>query len=170
MTEAEYTRKALKELPVKYRKRSRELLQYLRKLRSKNPSRLDYIFAEIHEQVFARYDCLACANCCRILGPKFLKRDIEQAAAFIGMHPKTFRLRYLTVDDDNDFVLLRLPCSFLQADNSCFIYPERPKACAEYPHTDSRNMRGLLMVTHKNIAVCPAAFEIVEEMEKKIRL
>jgi uncharacterized protein len=170
MDQAEYTRKALKELPEKIKRNSKQLLEYLRKLRNKNPKKLDYIFARIHNQVFEKFDCLACANCCRKLGPKFLVRDIDRISRFLSVHPKTFRLQYLEVDEDNDYILQKLPCRFLCDDNSCFIYNERPKACAEYPYTDSRNMRGKLMLTHRNIATCPAVLEIVEKVKSEIPL
>ena len=170
MNSTEYTAKALRELPDKLKKKSNELLAYLRRLRNKNPKKLDYIFAEIHQAVFEKYDCLACGNCCRTLGPRFLDRDIERISAFMTMHPKTFRLQYLAVDEDNEYVLQKLPCRFIMDDNSCFIYDKRPKACEDFPHTDSRNMRGKLMLTHKNLGVCPAVLEIVEIIRERIPL
>ncbi len=164
MDRQEYTIRALNELPDKIKKNSRDMLKYLRRLRDRNPGKLDEIFRKVHNSVFEKYDCLSCANCCKTTGPKLLERDMIRIAKYLAMHPKTFRLQYLIVDEDNDYVLNSLPCRFLEKDNSCFIYPDRPKACTGYPHTDSRNMRGLLMVTYRNASICPAVYEIVDEI------
>ena len=166
MNKQEYTIRALKELPDKIKKNSAAILKYLRRLRDRNPGKLDERFRDVHDAVFEKYDCLSCAGCCRTTSPKFLDRDIVRISKYLSMHPKTFRLQYLKVDEDNDFVLNNIPCRFLENDNSCFIYPDRPKACADYPHTDSRNMRGLLMVTYRNTSICPAVYEIVNEIMK----
>ena len=58
--------------------------------------------------------------------------------------------------------------TFLESDNKCFIYDVRPKACREFPHTDRKKFQQISDLTLKNVAVCPAAFTIVEEMKKKI--
>jgi len=67
-------------------------------------------------------------------------------------------------------VLQNVPCAFLDSDNSCFIYEVRPKACAEFPHTNRKKFHQITDLTLKNLAICPAAFNIVEEMKKKIPL
>ena len=72
---------------------------------------------------------------------------------------------YLYLDKDEDYVLKSAPCAFLGADNYCSIYEVRPKACAEYPHTDRKNMYQLLELTHKNSLVCPAVAQLVEQMK-----
>ena len=77
---------------------------------------------------------------------------------------------YLRVDEDNDHVLRELPCTFLGADNYCMIYDVRPKACAEFPHTDRRKFQQIANLTLKNVAICPAAYNIVEKMKERIKL
>ena len=61
-----------------------------------------------------------------------------------------------------------MPCTFLSEDNSCSIYDFRPKACREFPHTDRRRQTQLLKITHKNLEVCPAVFEIVEKLKEQL--
>ncbi len=166
----EYTRSLLSSLSERAQQKEKEHKKYLRRLKDKNPKKLDETFARIHAEVFADIDCLACGNCCRSIPPKWLDRDIVKAAKIMSMHPKTFKLRYLETDEDEDLVCRETPCPFLDADNYCFIYEDRPKSCREYPHTDSKNMRGLLTVTRKNIAVCPGVFEIVEKLRDEYPL
>jgi Fe-S-cluster containining protein len=58
--------------------------------------------------------------------------------------------------------------TFLDGDNTCFIYEVRPKACREFPHTDRKKFQQISDLTLQNVAICPAAFKIVEEMKKKM--
>jgi Fe-S-cluster containining protein len=86
------------------------------------------------------------------------------------MKPSNFIADYLRIDEDNDYVLQSVPCDFLGADNYCSIYDVRPKACREFPHTDRKKFHQISHLTLKNVAICPAAFNIVELMKKSIAL
>ena len=124
---------------------------------------------ELHEDEFSRTDCLKCANCCKTTGPLFTDRDIERIAKYLKLKPQQFVAQYLRVDEDNDHVLQSVPCSFLDAENYCMIYDVRPKACREFPHTDRKKFQQIDGLTLKNVAICPAAFNIVEAMKKRIK-
>ena len=56
-------------------------------------------------------------------------------------------------------------CAFLEEDNRCSIYDVRPKACREFPHTDRIKQYQILDLTQKNVAVCPAVYEIIEKLK-----
>ena len=84
------------------------------------------------------------------------------------MKPQQFIKTYLRIDEDNDYVLQSVPCTFLGADNYCSIYDVRPKACREFPHTDRKKFQQIANLTMKNVAICPAAFNIVEEMKRRL--
>ncbi|WP_332911960.1 YkgJ family cysteine cluster protein [Algoriphagus boritolerans] len=64
--------------------------------------------------------------------------------------------------------LIFLPCPFLGADNKCLVYEDRPKACREYPHTNRKNMLGILDLSLKNTLVCPAVSKIFFTRSAKI--
>ena len=123
---------------------------------------------ELHEDEFSRTDCLTCANCCKTTGPLFTQKDIERIAKHFRMKPGEFIDAYLRMDEENDYVLQQVPCPFLGADNYCSIYDKRPKACREYPHTDRKDFHKISTITIRNTAVCPAAFNIVEEMKRRL--
>ena len=133
---------------------------------------MNYIHADVHDlevhnnEVFACTDCLKCANCCKTTGPLFTQKDIERIAQHLKLKPGQFVEQYLRVDEDQDYVLQQVPCVFLGSDNYCSIYEVRPKACREYPHTDSVRMQQNLKLTAKNVEICPAVFQIVEELKK----
>ena len=144
--------------------------KFFDKLKKKTPKNLDYVMQEIHEAEFKRTDCLHCANCCKTTGPLFTSADIERIAKHLKQNPQQFIDQYLRIDEDHDYVLQSVPCTFLGADNACFIYDVRPKACREFPHTDRKKFQQSSDLTLKNVAICPAAYNIVEEMKKKIPL
>lgn len=123
---------------------------------------------EIHEEVFAKTDCLECANCCKTTGPLFERKDIDRIAKFLNIKPAQFEANYLRIDEDNDWVLQLVPCAFLGEDNACSIYDVRPKACREFPHTDRPKIYKIAQHTQKNVAICPAAFSIVEKMKERL--
>ena len=142
---------------------------FFSRLKKKPPKHLDYLMKELHDEEFERTDCLKCANCCKTTGPLFTDKDITRIAKFLRLKPQQFVEQYLRLDEDNDYVLQSVPCTFLGADNYCAIYEVRPKACSEYPHTDRKKFHQIANLTLKNVAICPAAFNIVEEMKKRLK-
>ena len=83
------------------------------------------------------------------------------------MKTSAFLDEYLVQDSDGDWVYPKAPCPFLDLnDNKCGIYDHRPKACREYPHTDRKNIMGILGLTQKNALICPAVTQILEKIEQ----
>ncbi|MDO5656150.1 MAG: YkgJ family cysteine cluster protein [Flavobacteriaceae bacterium] len=140
--------------------------QFLNFLKKKKPKDLDVVAQQAHNEVFEEIDCLNCANCCKTTGPLFTERDIDRISAKLKLKPHQFIAKYLHKDEENDWVLNTLPCPFLGMDNYCMIYDVRPKACAEFPHTDRRKLYQINHLTIKNTLICPAAYEIVERLKK----
>ncbi|MEK6494246.1 YkgJ family cysteine cluster protein [Myroides odoratimimus] len=162
--------KTLSQLPKLAKDKHNENKKYFDKLKKKAPKDLDYQMQEIHDNVFKKTDCLSCANCCKTTGPLFTNADIERIAKHLKMKPQQFIDKYLYIDEDRDYVLQSLPCTFLDNENYCIIYEVRPKACREYPHTDRKKFNQISNLTLKNVAICPAAYEVVEEMKRRIIL
>ena len=160
----------IKQLPKLAQEKHSENKKFFGKLRKKPPKDLDYVMQELHEAEFRKTDCLKCANCCKTTGPLFTNADIERIAKHFRMKPQKFIDQFLRVDEDNDYVLQSVPCTFLGADNYCSIYEVRPKACREFPHTDRKKFQQISNLTLKNVAICPAAYNIVEAMKRAIKL
>lgn len=148
------------------RKKSAENKKFLQTLKRKDPRKLDEAFHAVHEAVFEETNCLDCANCCKTTSPIFYENDIERLAKSLKMKPGDFVQKYLRIDEDNDYVLQSSPCPFLDSDNYCTVYEDRPKACREYPHTDRKKMYQVLELATKNTLVCPAVLEMVERLKK----
>jgi Fe-S-cluster containining protein len=147
-------------------KQSKENKKFLHSLKRKDMRELDEQFHSLHDEVFAETDCLTCANCCKTTSPIFYQTDIERASKALRMKPGQFVEKYLRIDEDKDYVLKSAPCPFLDNENYCRIYEDRPKACREYPHTDRKKMIQILDLTYKNTLVCPAVLEMVKRMKK----
>jgi len=160
----------LKNLPEKAKDKHKENKKFFAKLRKKPPKDLDRQMQEMHEEEFSRTNCLDCANCCKTTGPLFTNKDIERISKHLKLKPQQFIEQYLRIDEDKDYVLQEVPCTFLAADNYCLIYDVRPKACREFPHTDRKDFHKISTLTLKNTANCPAAYNIVEEMKRRIKV
>lgn len=151
----------LKSLATAKKKSHAKLINRLKKVDGKT---LDKEVHALHEEVFEHTDCLQCANCCKTTGPLFTRKDIDRISKHLKIKPAEFEERYLRIDEDNDFVLKSVPCTFLGEDNYCSIYDVRPKACREYPHTDRDKQGQILKLTAKNARICPAVFSILERL------
>ncbi|MFV8043463.1 YkgJ family cysteine cluster protein [Streptococcus pluranimalium] len=142
--------------------------KFLDGLKKRPPKNLDKLVKETHEAVFQRIDCTKCANCCKSLGPNLTEADIKRMSKLFRLKLSTFEQTYLRVDEDGDKVFQSMPCPFLGADKLCDVYDARPKACAEFPHTDRKKFYQINHLTLKNTLICPAAYEFVEALRGKL--
>ncbi|MDB4297544.1 YkgJ family cysteine cluster protein [Flavobacteriaceae bacterium] len=161
--------KILEELPGKAAKVRKESLQYFKRLKKKTPKNLDYTVQDLHDAEFKKTDCLTCGNCCKTTSPMFSPKDITRIAKHLRMKDQKFISTYLERDEDDCYVLRTAPCTFFdETDNTCFIYEVRPNACSEYPHTNRKKFIQLGELTVTNTEICPAAYNIVEALKKKV--
>ncbi len=158
----------LSEFNKKAQAQKKENQTFYKGLAKRPPKNLDELFHTTHDKVFEKINCLSCANCCKTTSPIFYQRDIERAAKALKLKPGDFLQKYLEMDEDGDFVLKKAPCPFLDNDNYCGIYEDRPTACREYPHTNRKKMQQILTLTYRNTLVCPAVLQITEDIKKKL--
>ena len=166
MNKIEYDINKLKTLSENTKKETKKVFAKLKKTKPKN---LDNFVNNLHYSIFDKVDCLACANCCRTLGPRITTNDINRLAKFLKQKPKDFINTYLKIDEDNDYVFKTMPCPFLQDNNYCFVYEHRPKSCREYPHTNRKKYYQILNLSLKNAETCPAVYLINKEIVKKYK-
>src|SRR6266542_4728711 len=137
----------LKRLAEKSEKSS---LRWIASFNKKQANKLDEKVQALHHEIFSCIDCLQCANCCKSISPTLYDKDIERLARALKLKPFEFIQKYLRIDEDNDYVFTQTPCPFLDNDNYCMVYENRPKACREYPHTDRPSFYHILKLTVKN--------------------
>ncbi len=158
--------KTPEELALMVQKSRTEIKMLINKLKRKKPKNLDDAVHEMHDEMFASFSCLDCANCCKTIGPRLIENDIDRLAKHLKMKPAGFMETYVEIDEDNDYVFRDHPCPFLGQDNYCMVYDNRPKACREYPHTNRKRFVRILDLSHKNCETCPIVFEIFEVLNQ----
>jgi len=121
----------------------------------------------LHEEAFARVDCLQCANCCKHYSPRFKTPDIKRISKHLKMKESVFIDTYLKLDEDGDYVAKSKPCPFLGADNYCSIYDQRPSDCVRFPYTDEDVILKRPALTLKNSSFCPIVFYVMENLVKE---
>jgi Fe-S-cluster containining protein len=155
----------IENLKQKAQEKKAENEKFFKKLKQRPPKNLDITVQAIHEEVFAQTDCLSCANCCKTTSPIVTEKDIVRIAKHLRIKESDFIAQYLFRDTDGEWAMQQTPCLFLDAENYCLIYDVRPKACAEYPHTNRRKFIQIAQLTIKNTEICPAVYDIVESLK-----
>lgn len=140
--------------------------EYKRLLEKGNRNKMLKALPVLHEEVFAKVDCLQCANCCKNYSPRFKQPDIKRIARVLRMKEGDLVAQYLRLDTDGDYVTRSSPCPFLAEDNTCNIYEDRPSDCRRYPYTDEDVFLKRIQLTLKNTTVCPAAYTVMEQLLK----
>jgi Fe-S-cluster containining protein len=75
---------------------------------------------------------------------------------------------YLKLDEEGDYVVKSSPCPFLQEDNACSIYDERPSDCARFPYTDEDVILKRKPLTLKNSSFCPIVYLVLEDIMVRV--
>lgn len=152
-------------IPKEWPKKAKEHQKaYRNMLEKSNKNKLLSALPDLHEKAFSEIDCLSCANCCKNYSPRFKHPDIRRIARKLKIKEGELVSRYLRIDEDGDFVTQSSPCPFLDQDNTCKIYEDRPSDCARYPYTDEDVVLKRIPLTLKNATVCPATYKVLEAL------
>lgn len=119
---------------------------------------------DVHESAVQQVDCLKCAACCKNYSPRFKTPDVKRISKHLKLKESQFIDKYLTLDEEGDFVLQTSPCAFLGSDNFCSIYEVRPSDCARFPYTDEDVLLKRKQLTLKNASFCPIVFVVLEAL------
>ena len=124
---------------------------------------LDEQFKEMHDELFAAYDCSACANCCRSYFVALKDVELTAIAAFLGLSRQGLIQTYLSHAGEEHGI--KPPCCFLDKEGRCLIQECKPETCRDYPYTDKRGRLGNLWKVLSTTEQCPIAFEILERLK-----
>ncbi len=153
------------DLPANWERRSAEQQkEYKRLLQRGDKNKVLKQLPALHEDAFAKIDCLQCANCCKHYSPRFKTPDIERISKHLKLRESEFIEKYLVVDEDGDFVANAKPCPFLGVDNHCSIYEQRPSDCRRFPYTDEDVFIKRPQLTLKNSTFCPITYYVLEKL------
>lgn len=129
-----------------------------------NKNRMLQALPDLHDEAFAKVNCLECARCCKSHSPRFKQPDIKRIAKRLRMKEGEMVANYLKLDKEGDYVTRTSPCPFLATDNTCDIYDDRPSDCARYPYTDEDVLIKRVQLTLTNATVCPATHMVLEQL------
>ncbi|MCL2336702.1 MAG: YkgJ family cysteine cluster protein [Firmicutes bacterium] len=129
---------------------------------------LDKHFLQLHNELFAGYDCCQCNNCCREFSATVQENEVDAIAAFLGLSGQEFSEKYLVQSIYGERELAA-PCCFLKENGACAIQECKPAECKDFPHTDKPDRLGSLLGVVSFAEVCPVVFEILERLKKIYR-
>ena len=124
---------------------------------------LDRQFLELHNELFAGYNCCDCNNCCRTYSTILQESDIDTISASLGLSKQEFSDKYLV--NSSDGFELKAPCCFLKENGECAIQEYKPEECRDFPHTDKPDRLFSLYGVLSFAEVCPVVFEILERLK-----
>jgi Fe-S-cluster containining protein len=139
--------------------------QYKQLLQRADKNKLLKQLPALHEEAFAKVDCLECSACCKNYSPRFKTPDIKRISKHLRLKESVFIEAYLKLDEDGDYVVKQSPCPFLGGDNFCSIYEARPSDCSRFPYTDEDVFIKRQNITLKNSTFCPAVFHVLEKLK-----
>lgn len=128
---------------------------------------LDEQFKELHNALFAVYDCRKCRNCCKSYSVFFEnEEEVRTASDYLGISVEQLKADYLK-ESFESYEGKQHPCAFLNDDMSCVLSDSKPESCKKFPYTDQPNRMGSLIGILEFAEVCPVVFEIVEQLKKR---
>jgi hypothetical protein len=151
------------------KKSSENQKKYKRFLQRPDKNKVLKALPQLHEEAFAKIDCLQCANCCKNYSPRFKTPDIKRISKYLKMKEGDFIETYLRLDDEGDYVANSKPCPFLGEDNYCGIYDNRPSDCVRFPYTDEDVIIKRPLLTIKNSSFCPIVYYVMEGLVKEVK-
>jgi Fe-S-cluster containining protein len=154
------------QVSIEASKREKENYKFRSFLKNRaNERELDKQFLALHNELFKKYDCSTCRNCCKEYAPTLKEDEMEPIVSLTGM-TKEDLLNQCTYDW-GEYILKGRPCRFLTADNECQIETCKPQCCRDYPHTNKPERLSSLLGVVESASVCPVVFEILERLKKR---
>lgn len=123
----------------------------------------------LHEEAFAKINCLDCAACCKNYSPRFKTPDIKRISKYLKQKESDFIEKYLRIDEDGDYVVRSTPCPFLGTDNYCSIYEVRPSDCERFPYTNEDVFIKRTNITLKNATFCPIVIHVLDKLTEAFK-
>lgn len=152
-------------MDINWEKQAKERQKLYKQLLEKgNKNKILKALPDLHDDAFAKINCLDCARCCKNHSPRFKQPDIKRIAKSLNIKEGDLVQKYLKLDADGDYVTRTNPCPFLAIDNTCNIYEDRPSDCRRYPYTDEDVLLKRVQLTLKNATVCPATYYVLERL------
>jgi Fe-S-cluster containining protein len=122
------------------------------------------------EEIEEQFDCLQCANCCRVATVRLSERDVARLAKHMRLSPAAFVRDYAETGEEG-LILRRTEqgCIFLDGTH-CLIYEVRPGICEDFPHTvrgDGSFISRMWDFTDR-ACYCPIVYNTLETIKEEV--
>ena len=134
-----------------------------------NGDELDAQFLELHNELFADYDCCKCNNCCKTYDVILKNDEIAKISHYLGKTEDNFINECLAESDGDGYKIKGVPCLFLCANGKCAIQECKPSACKDFPFTDRPGRLSRMLSILEFAEECPVVFEILERLKRIYR-
>jgi len=132
------------------------------------PKEIDRIVHELYRQESEKFDCVACANCCKEISPLLDNEDVRRLAVWMDVSSDLLIREYLAWDEEYEGLVFRIPCPMLK-DDRCICYHHRPMVCASYPHLHKDGFVRRLSNMVANCSICPVVFNVIERLKDEMK-
>lgn len=132
-----------------------------------DPEKLDRQFLKLHKELFSKYDCNVCRNCCKQYRGNLSEEELPECAELFGMTTDEFKIKFLSESEEGTYNTIHRPCDFLQEDGSCMLDDHKPENCADFPFTARPDRIGSLYSIIEYAAVCPVLYEMLERLKEE---
>ena len=137
-------------------------------LKWKDIKRIDQTVHELFEFYSLKIDCTTCGNCCALLQPQILPKDLKALTLATNKTKADFKKEYIILDEDSDMRFKSSPCPFLE-NKKCTVYDQRPTDCKSYPHLQKMDFTTRLLGVIDNYSICPIVFNVFEDLKKDLK-
>ena len=137
-------------------------------LKWKDTKQIDHTVHELFEFYSLKIDCTTCGNCCAILQPQILLKDLKALTLASNKTNADFKKEYIILDKDGDMSFKNSPCPFLE-NKKCTVYNQRPTDCKSYPHLQKKNFTTRLLGVMDNYSICPIVFNVFEDLKQALK-
>jgi Fe-S-cluster containining protein len=120
--------------------RGKYILQGLKEISPEMEKDLDLAY-EICISYKDDFPCEMCGRCCHQPSILILPDEVDPIATAAGIPLHDFVSRYLVRTSDGRLLFSKTdPCAFLNKDNRCKIWKDRPEVCRDFPYAVSMFM------------------------------
>jgi len=136
-------------------------------LKGGNSAQIDKVVHELCDFYYSNIDCTKCGNCCKVMKPLILKKDLKSLSLATNRTIDEFKKKYTQIDEDGDVSFNKLPCPFLK-NLKCSVYDCRPNDCRSYPHLHKKVFISRLFGVIDSYSVCPIVFNVFEDLKSRL--
>jgi Fe-S-cluster containining protein len=123
------------------------------------------------EDIEEQFDCLQCANCCRVATVRLSERDVVRLARYMRLPPASFVRDFTESTPDEGTILRRTEqgCVFLDG-NRCLVYEARPGNCEDFPHTvrGHGSFLSRMWDFSDRACYCPIVYNTLEAIKEEV--